>query len=310
MIQAATQLKPKDAIAFLRSRILTPQTALQNLSAIESLWRMLALFTHYFPKELEQYKHLSVLDEDQRRKLIHAFYDLVERDLFPLSDWTRDAEDAVFDSMIQTDMLNSDWWDCDFDHLIELTQAILIGSGSYDTTKHLFHVWPGSIDYAKLEGLVKDLGEPVCWLGDAVRIVGHETGYDWLDADMEMMGNCVDTWCVTTVDAIASVYLEIKVILDRFYTMQRWMKEGGKAERERRFRFVKNTVAACLPGGKGSTRTESTPTYRNLVVGDGLAAVRSARRRPARKASSKGGGQAGAGKPLIEVFSDLYDEED
>ncbi|MGA9771042.1 MAG: hypothetical protein WBV94_18555 [Blastocatellia bacterium] len=275
MIQAAAQLKPKDAIAALRARILlTPETALQNLSAIYSIWRMLELFEHYFPKELERHKYLSVFDEDQRRKLIHAFYDFVERDLFPLNGWTRDAEDAVFDSIIGTEMLNVDWWECDFDFLDDLVQAILIVSGSFDTTTHLFGQWPASIDYAKLEGLVKDLGEPVCWLSDAVRCVGHETGYDWLDADMETMGYCTDTWCVKTVDAIASVYLEIKVILDRFSAIQSWMKDCGKAEREKRFRFVRNTVAACLPNHKEEVA------------------------------------EALAGKPLVEILSDIYDEED
>ena len=273
MTNTAARLSPKSAIAWLRSRVISPSIAIENLSGISLLGEMLMLFEHYFPEDLKKYKRSLIFDEQDRMTLIRAFYTLVEKNLFPLDDWEFEIEEVGFSMMIPTASLNDDWWDFEFGHLVSLTQAILIGTGTFDEKRGRFDQFP-LMNYPKLDQLVKGKGEPVCWLADAVRYVAHNTGYDWLDVTEEMKdyGSCSDRWDIKTVDAIAAVWLEVKVILDRFYAIRKWMDDCSKAEQSRRFSFVKKTVAACLVSGQEAEV------------------------------------EIPAGRPLVEVM-DLYDEE-
>jgi hypothetical protein len=203
--------------------------AILYLEERASCTTLLQLYQHFFPAEWHDSTARlfpSSFEAHSPREL--EFLELVNKHLFPISDWYIDDNTERLDTIpvIPHDL---DWWNCDIEDFALVYQFCisLMGNG-YELDEWLkrFHFQPDyllsveQLDWKKFETLCKKAPAPLGYLYQAVSVVDHSTECVWIDTNVEMMQWA--EWNVETIDCLHTSWLKTQTIWQQVEELDKW----------------------------------------------------------------------------------------
>lgn len=199
---------------------------------LEHRTELVKLFNHFFPEELKKHIKRDLSKISQRCKVIQEFYRLVNEHLFCHECLWIDFEEneGYLPPSIYVHSHNRDWWDWEFSELALFEKAILTGGGLINEEEEIegdTYLGHPVFSAATIKRLKTDK-KPLCYLGDAIRLVGHCTNNGWLDFCNEDLhsGYCdLPTWNIQEVEFLAKEYRESEEIWSRVNKLEAWLKQ-------------------------------------------------------------------------------------
>jgi len=234
------------SIAYLEALCVTPQSAIEALQGISSGIDFYALFEHFFPRQFKAAVSSAKMDYIRRQSAITAsFLQLVHERMFPLPDvFLDELEEYDIGMWIPLSPANEDWWEMEVDCLPQLDRAILQGMGIIEGKSYSqdYPMVP-HLDYGALAKKCRGL---LNGLPDAVRVVAHDTGNDWIDMTWEEAGGSSVEWTVKTLAYLADEWKKAQTIFGRVRPVYRWV-ENNAARLERVRALVAGVVIPREP---------------------------------------------------------------
>jgi hypothetical protein len=237
----ATPLSVGSAIHFLQTCNIPccVSDAIAYLEERASCATLLQLYQHFFPAEWKQ----STAPWFPRPGEAHSpreleFLELVNKQLFPISDWYLDDNTERLNS-IPVVPHDIDWWNCDIEDFALVYQFCisLMGSGfELDEWLERFHFQPDcllpveQLDWKKFGTLCKKAPAPLCYLYQAVSVVDHSTECIWIDTNVEMMQWA--EWNVETLEWLHTSWLEAQIIWQKVEELDEWLKGDSRRFQE------------------------------------------------------------------------------
>jgi hypothetical protein len=229
----ATPLSVGSAIHFLQTCNIpcSVSDAIAYLEERASCATLFQLYQHFFPAEWKQ----STAPWFPRPGEAHSpreleFLELVNKQLFPISDWYLDDNTERLNS-IPVVPHDIDWWNCNIEDFALVYQFCisLIGNGfELDEWPERFHFQPDyllpveQLDWKKFETLCRKAPTPLSYLYQAISVVDHSTECIWIDTNVEMMQWA--EWHVETIDGLHASWLEAQTIWQQVEELDEWLK--------------------------------------------------------------------------------------
>lgn len=224
---------PIVSVKWLESRRIF-DTAKNTISEWEHRAQLVHLFNHFFPEELK--KHLGRgTGYSDRIAMGTEFLELVNRHLFCLE--CMGYEDMLecnegYLGWVPVHIHNKDWWEWRFKDLDLFEQAIVAGMGLVENGELVDLEDVNILDNAAFnpsvwKRLKRHKAEPLCYLSDALRIVGHCAFNGWIDyTDEDLHSGYVDypDWSVPTVEGLAEKYKESQALWEGVHKLNKWLK--------------------------------------------------------------------------------------
>lgn len=236
--------KVTTSIAWLESRLLTPERAVDDLCRIASMGRCITIFEHFFPKQLDLFRAMPVTRPQVRQEIIARFHELVSDNLFPLLDCYVEEEGLdQFDLTINIYPASSDWQENRPDHYDDLTRAILLGAGALTEDGYMVCYDLPVFDFDRLHKRLRS--RPLCYLWEATSILARRTDNDFLDFTMEDLYSgyiLLPEWSIEQVEALRDEWNEAQKMIARFRELTIWVGTKPNA-----FQTVRRLVADALP---------------------------------------------------------------
>lgn len=254
---AEEQRSPYELLAQYRVPV-TPSEALECLSTIVEPVRLLALYKHYFPKELAESKAQLLPGPDCVYSAAEIeFFNLVNAHLFPLWDYIlewqidedqrdmvipcapqameirdREADDFregwhllfVLEGQKAIDDLPEESPCLELREELEAYCTVLRAKRSLD--------YEGPFTWAQLGEIGQREGGPLVHLETAIRMIHESTGNAWLDISQELALEARDVfWTREWVDVLAEEWKEAGVMLRDVCTLIDWLEEDIENQR-------------------------------------------------------------------------------
>jgi hypothetical protein len=233
----ATPLSVGSAIHFLQTCNIpcSVSDAIAYLEERTSCATLLQLYQHFFPAEWKQSTARWFPGTGEAHSLRELeFLELVNKQLFPISDWYLDDNTERLNS-IPVVPHDIDWWNCDIEDFALVYQFCisLMGSGfELDEWPERFHFQPDyllpveQLDWKKFETLCRKAPTSLGYLYQAVSVVDHSTECIWIDTNVEMM-QWVE-WNVETIDGLHASWLEAQTIWQQVEELDEWLKGDSR----------------------------------------------------------------------------------